>query len=60
MNEGRLMRPLSPSQYAKAHGRRNLAAIPFIEKVKCVIELQRRLQPIYAKRGIIIKPWKFP
>ena len=53
------MRPLSKEQYAKEQGRRNMAALPFIEKVKCVIELQRRLQPIYARRGITIKPWKF-
>jgi len=52
------MRPLTAEWYAKAQGRRNLAALPFPEKVKCVIELQRRLQPIYAKRGIYIKPWK--
>ena len=52
------MRPLTYAQYAKTQGRRNLADLPFTEKVKCVIELQRRLQPIYAQRGIIIKPWK--
>ena len=52
------MRPLSAERYAKAKGRRNLADLPFTEKVKCVIELQRRLQPIYAQRGIYIKPWK--
>ena len=51
------MRPLTETQYAKTQGRRNLAELPFPEKVKCVIELQRRLQPIYAQRGIIIKPW---
>ena len=51
-------RPLSESQYAKMQGRRNLADLPFPEKVKCVIELQRRLQPIYAQRGIYIKPWR--
>ena len=53
-----VMRPLTDTQYAKTQGRRNLADLPFTEKVKCVIELQRRLQPIYAQRGIIIKPWK--
>jgi len=51
------MRPLTNAQYAKTQGRRNLAELPFSEKVKCVIALQRRLQPIYAQRGIIIKPW---
>lgn len=55
MNE---MRPLTKEQYAKVKGRRNLAALPFTEKVKCVIELQKRLQPIYASRGIYIKPWR--
>ena len=55
MNE---MRPLTKEQYAKVEGRRNLAALPFPEKVKCVIELQKRLQPIYASRGIYIKPWR--
>ena len=52
------MRSLSAERYAKTKGRRNLADLPFTEKVKCVIELQRRLQPIYAQRGIYIKPWK--
>ena len=52
------MRPLTEEQYAKKQGRLNLANLPFPEKVKCVIELQRRLQPIYAQRGIFIKPWK--
>ena len=52
------MRPLTAEQYAKTQGRRNLANLPYTEKVKCVIESQRRLQPIYAKRGIYIKPWK--
>ena len=52
------MRPLPAEQYAKTRGRRNLADLPFTEKVKCVIELQHRLQPIYAQRGIYIKPWK--
>ena len=52
------MRPLSESQYAKTQGRSNLADLPFPEKVKCVIELQRRIQPIYAQRGIYIKPWR--
>ena len=52
------MRPLPAEQYAKTQGRRNLADLPFTEKVKCVIELQHRLQPIYAQRGIYIKPWK--
>ena len=50
------MRQLSEEQYAKTQGRRNRAALPFTEKVKCVIELQLRLQPIYAQRGIYIKP----
>ena len=53
-----VMRPLTDTQYAKTQGRRNLADLPFTEKVKCVIELQRRLQSIYAQRGIIINPWK--
>ena len=43
MNE---MRPLTKEQYAKVEGRRNLAALPFTEKVKCVIELQKRIQPM--------------
>ena len=55
-----IMRPLSKEQYAKAQGRCNMAAFPIMDKVKCIIEMQRRLQPIYAQRGIKIKPWKFP
>ena len=42
------MRPLAEAQYTKTQVRRNLADLPFTEKVKCVIELQLRLKPIYA------------
>ena len=53
-----MMRPLSADQYAKTIGRRNMADLPFIEKVRCVIEMQKRMVPIYASRGIQIRPWQ--
>ena len=52
-----MMRPLTEAQYAKTEGRRNMAALSFIEKVRCVIEMQKRMIPIYAQRGINIRPW---
>ena len=53
-----MMRPLTTEQYAKATGRRNMADLPFVEKVRCVVEMQRRMVPVYAQRGIVIKPWR--
>ena len=52
-----MMRHLTEKQYDKTEGRRNMAALPFVEKVRCVIEMQKRMVPIYAQRGIFIKPW---
>ncbi len=51
------MRPLATEQYAKRQGRRNMANLPYVDKVQCVIEMQKRMVPIYARRGIVIKPW---
>lgn len=49
---------LSESQYAKMKFRTHQAALSYPEKVKQVVELQRRLVPIYAARGQKIVPWK--
>ena len=51
------MRPLSPDQYAKTGFRKRMAALPFEEKVRCVVEMQKRLVPILAARGRVIVPW---
>lgn len=51
------MRPLSETQYAKEIFRRRQAALPYPEKVRQVVELQKRLVPIYAARGKVIVPW---
>lgn len=51
------MRPLTPDQYAKTNFRRRMAALSFEEKVRCVVEMQRRLVPILAARGRVIVPW---
>ena len=45
-----IMRPLSKKHYSKAQGRCNIAALSIMDKVKCIIEMQRRLQPIYAQK----------
>ena len=52
------MRPLSPSQYAKENFRRRQAALSYPQKVRQLVELQRRLVPIYAARGKTIVPWR--
>lgn len=51
------MRPLTDEQYAKVNFRRRQAALPYPEKVRQLVELQKRLVPIYAARGRIIVPW---
>ena len=51
------MRPLTDEQYAKVNFRRRQAALPYPEKVRQLVELQKRLAPIYPARGRIIVPW---
>lgn len=51
------MRPLTESQYAKVNFRRRQASLPYPEKVRQLVELQKRLVPIYAARGKTIVPW---
>ncbi len=51
------MRPLTGEQYAKVNFRRRQAALSYPEKVRQLVELQKRLVPIYAARGKIIVPW---
>lgn len=51
------MRPLTAKQYSKASFRTRQADMAYPEKVRQVVELQKRLQPIYAARGRIIVPW---
>ena len=51
------MRPLTGEQYAKVNFRRRPAALSYPEKVRQLVELQKRLVPIYAARGKIIVPW---
>lgn len=50
-------RRLSESQYAKTNFRAHQAELSYPEKVKQVVEMQRRLVPIYAARGQKIVPW---
>lgn len=51
------MRPLTSEQYAKVNFRRRQASLSYPEKVRQLVELQKRLVPIYAARGKIIVPW---
>lgn len=52
-----LPRPLSQEQYAKVKFRKRMTELPFEEKVRCVVEMQKRLVPIMAARGRTIVPW---
>ena len=51
------MRPLTDRQYAKEGFRRRQAALCYPEKVRQLVQLQKRLVPIYAARGKTIVPW---
>lgn len=51
------MRPLTAKQYAKTAFRTEMAALSYPQKIRQVVELQRRLVPIYAARGRVIVPW---
>jgi len=42
---------------AKERRRRDLARLPFPEKVQAVIELQNMAATILRARGKIVKPW---
>ncbi len=49
--------PLPEEYYEKRKSRKAWREMPFEEKVRCVVELQKRAAPIYAARGKIIVPW---
>ncbi len=51
------MRPLTQEQYSKTNFRKRMRNLSYVEKVHCVIEMQKRLVPIMAARGKVIKPW---
>lgn len=46
------------AKYGKPNFRVSMASLSFAQKVDQVIELQKRLTPIYAQRGILVVPWK--
>ena len=48
---------ITDEQYAKVNFRRRQAALSYPEKVRQLVELQKRLVPIYAMRGKVIVPW---
>ena len=50
--------PLSPEAYEKRSFRSRMAALPIEEKVRCIVAMQKRLVPIYAARGIRVRPWR--
>jgi hypothetical protein len=43
---------------AKAKRRRELAALPFAEKVAAVVKLQEMAAPILRARGKRVRPWR--
>ncbi len=50
--------PLSSDDYAKKQFRQRMAALPIEKKVRCIVSMQKRLVPIYAARGIRVRPWR--
>lgn len=55
------MEELSPEMRrvfaAKEERRKKLAALPFPEKVRIVLQLQRMVAPILRARGRDVRPW---
>lgn len=55
------MEPVSPEVAsllaAKEARRRNLATLPFPEKVKIVVRLQQMVAPIFRARGRPVRVW---
>jgi hypothetical protein len=49
--------PLPKAYYEKKRSREAWRRLPYPEKVRCVVALQKRIAPIYAARGIVIRPW---
>ncbi len=52
------MRPLTKSQYEKVNFRTQQRELSYPEKVRQVVAIQKRVAPVYAMRGITIKPWR--
>jgi hypothetical protein len=42
----------------KAERRKMLAALPFEEKIRIVVQMQQMFAPILQARGIQVKPWE--
>ena len=42
---------------AKEQRRHKLAALPFAEKVRLVVQLQRMAAPILRARGLMVREW---
>jgi hypothetical protein len=45
---------------AKEARRRQLVRLPFAEKVKAVVQLQRMAAPVLRQRGRQVKVWELP
>lgn len=56
------MEPLTPEMVrlfaAKVQRRRTLAGLPFPEKVRAVVQLQRMVAPILRARGRQVRVWE--
>lgn len=44
--------------YAKKRFRARMAGLSIEDKVRCIVAMQKRLVPIYAARGIRVRPWR--
>ena len=45
---------------AKEERRKKLAALPYPEKVRMVVEMQRMVEPILRRRGRSVRVWRLP
>ena len=43
---------------AKERRRRKLAALPFAEKVRIVVQMQQMVEPILRARGLLARVWE--
>ncbi len=56
--ENQMAEELNRILQEKEARRRRQAALPYPEKVRIIIEMQRRVAPIYRARGIHLNVWE--
>ena len=55
--DGKLNPEIARIIVAKEERRRKLAALPFPEKVRIVVQMQKMVEPILRARGLPVRVW---